>query len=250
MEHGLTYLAQRRAAGAAEGTLSRECGVLQAFLNYAVAIEALDKNRLKMLPSPRWESRQRVVSAAELVKLFQIASDSLRRMMIVALLTTLRESKLIETHEEWLVQRGDGWWMMPSPGSRHKRVPKEVPLTDLAVRALYGDQPRIGGRFFSQWKDGNSFKHRWSELCRRAGIHDLTFHDLRHSAASWLLEAGVDFSVIEKLLGHRLQGMGEGYIHNWESRLRDAVTRLEASVLGRFGRQKAKNQPAWAAMVS
>ena len=67
-----------------------------------------------------------------------------------------------------------------------------------------------------------------------AGIHDLTFHDLRHSAASWLLEAGVDFVVIEKLLGHRLHGMGEGYIHNWEARLCDAVTRLEAFLLEKF----------------
>ena len=60
---------------------SRECGALQAILDYAVAIEALDKNRLKVLPSPRWQSRERVVTAAELVKLFQVASDPLRRMM-------------------------------------------------------------------------------------------------------------------------------------------------------------------------
>ena len=62
------------------------------------------------------------------------------------------------------------WLVDVSTGSRHKRVPKEVPLTELAVRALCGQQARIGGRFFSQWKDGNSFKHRWAELCRRAGI--------------------------------------------------------------------------------
>jgi hypothetical protein len=54
---------------------------------------------------------------------------------------------------------------------------------------------------------------------------------LRHSAATWTLEAGIDFAGIEKLLGHRLHGMGEGYIHNWQTRWRDAVTRLEAYVL-------------------
>jgi integrase len=240
MEHGLAYLAQRRAAGASEGTLARECGVLQAVLNYAVAIEALDKNRLKMLPSPRWESRERVITGEELLRLFRMGPDSLRRIMVVALLTTLRESKIIETHQEWLVQRADGWWMMPSPGSRHKRVPKEVPLTDLAIRALYGQQARIGGRFFSQWKNANSFKPQWGKFCRRAGVHDLTFHDLRHTAATWLLEAGVDFAVIEKLLGHRLHGMGDGYIHNWEHRLRDAVMRLEAVVIEKFRQAEAQ----------
>ena len=36
--------------------------------------------------------------------------------------------------------------------------------------------------------------------------------------------------MIEKLLGPRLHGMGEGYIHNWEHRLREAVRNLEAIV--------------------
>ena len=57
-------------------------------------------------------------------------------------------------------------------------------------------------------------------------MHDLHFHDLRHTFATWLLEAGVDYIVIEKLLGHRLPGTGDLYIHDWDSRLRDAVTKL------------------------
>ena len=139
----------------------------------------------------------------------------------------MRESKLIDTHEEWLVQRGDGLWLAPSPGrSSNKRVAKAIPINDLARAALRCDLPRIGGRFFGRWKDANSFKHRWLETMERAGVHDLHFHDLRHTFATWLLEAGVDYIVIEKLLGHRLPGTGDLYIHDWDSRLRDAVTKL------------------------
>jgi integrase-like protein len=57
-------------------------------------------------------------------------------------------------------------------------------------------------------------------------VHDLHFHDLRHTFATWFLEAGTDYIVIEKLLGHRLPGTGDLYIHDWDSRLRDAVNRL------------------------
>lgn len=61
----------------------------------------------------------------------------------------------------------------------------------------------------------------------RAGrVHDLHFHDRRHTFATWLLEVGVDYIVIEKLLGHRLPGTGDLYIHDWDARLRDAVSRL------------------------
>ncbi len=95
-----------------------------------------------------------------------------------------------------------------------------------AIPSLHSDLSRIGGRFFGRWKDASSFKHWWLETIERAGVHELHFHDLRHTFATWLLEAGVDYIVIEKLLGHRLPGTGDLYIHDWDSRLREAVTRL------------------------
>jgi hypothetical protein len=33
-------------------------------------------------------------------------------------------------------------------------------MNKLALIMFHGEEPRIGGRFFEQWKDGNSFKHR------------------------------------------------------------------------------------------
>ena len=47
----------------------------------------------------------------------------------------------------------------------------------------------------------------------------------------------------EKLLRHRLHGMGEGEIHNWQTSLRDAVTRLKAYVLEKL-RQTETQEPA------
>ena len=136
----------------------------------------------------------------------------------------MRENKPIEVHEEWLVQRGDRWWVVPLPGrTRIKGVPNSVPLNTLALESLRGDVPRIGGRFFGQWKDENSFKHRWDGTYEREGVHDLHFHDLRHTFASWLMQGGGDYMVIEKLLGHRLPGTGDLYLHDWDGRFRDAV---------------------------
>ena len=111
--------------------------------------------------------------------------------------------------------------------SRLKRVPKCLPMNRLALTMFHGEQTRISGRFFEQWKDGNSFKHRWIDACDRACVHDLHYHDLRHTALSWLIEAGVDYAVVQRLAGHRIPGMTESYLHLWESRLREAVTVLE-----------------------
>ena len=58
-------------------------------------------------------------------------------------------------------------------------------------------------------------------------MHDLHFHDLRHTFSTWLTQCGVDYAVIQTLKGEPLPGSAKYYIHNWESRLRDAVRRLE-----------------------
>jgi integrase len=198
-----------------------------AVINLAVECEALDKNRLRRLPVPQYVKRERVAEAWELQKIQKASSLDTWRVIVLALQTGMRESKLVDIHEEWLVQRGDGLWLAPAPGrSSTKCVAKAIPLNDLARAALQDNLPRIGGRFFGRWKDANSFKHRWIETLDRAGVHDLHFHDLRHTFATWLLEAGTDYIVIEKLLGHRLPGTGDLYIHDWDSRLREAVTRL------------------------
>jgi integrase len=48
----------------------------------------------------------------------------------------------------------------------------------------------------------DSIKTAWKATCRRAGIEDLLFHDLRREAACRWFEAGVPLHHIRDLLGH------------------------------------------------
>ncbi|MEO8046175.1 MAG: hypothetical protein ABI684_02735 [Nitrospirota bacterium] len=68
---------------------------------------------------------------------------------------------------------------------------------------------------------------------------------LVHTFATWLLEAGVDYIVIEKLLSHRLPVTGDLYIHDWDSRLREAPTSLavltEQKLREKFQQKSRKN---------
>jgi hypothetical protein len=129
LEDGLAYLEKRRAdfigpedkkRPVAAGTIERECAVLTAVLNLAVDMDHLDKNRLKQLPVPGYDKRERVVEGWELLKIRETASASIWRFVMAALQTGFRENKLIEIYEEWLMQRADGW--LPHQGKRKSRV--------------------------------------------------------------------------------------------------------------------------------
>ena len=117
----------------------------------------------------------------------------------------------------------DGGLCRCRDGRESKVFPTRFHLTPLRSNR-YGETYRGSVVvFFGQWKDENSFKHRWDGTYEREGVHDLHFHDLRHTFASWLMQGGGDYMVIEKLLGHRLPGTGDLYLHDWDGRFRDAV---------------------------
>lgn len=50
--------------------------------------------------------------------------------------------------------------------------------------------------------DPSNLTRAFTALCRQTGLRRIRFHDLRHSAATLLLEQGVELVVIKELLGH------------------------------------------------
>ena len=42
----------------------------------------------------------------------------------------------------------------------------------------------------------------WKWLCEASGVRDARLHDARHTAATLLLEQGVDIRVVQEILGH------------------------------------------------
>jgi integrase-like protein len=96
---------------------------------------------------------------------------------------------------------------------------------------LAEDLPALmDGRIFRQWTNLRAFKAYWEATVRRVGLHDLRFHDLRHTFATRLQRLGVEYETRQALLGHRMPGVTADYSHGgpeWDRLLRDAMTRLE-----------------------
>jgi integrase len=65
-------------------------------------------------------------------------------------------------------------------------------------------------------------------VCHRLEIEDFHFHDLRHTAASWMRMKGADIHTVAHLLGHKDLRMAARYQHLSDEFLRAAVGRLDA----------------------
>jgi site-specific recombinase XerD len=60
----------------------------------------------------------------------------------------------------------------------------------------------------------------------KAKINEFRFHDLRHTAASHLVMAGVSLAAVGAILGHKTSAMTSRYAHLSQDHLRDAVNAL------------------------
>ena len=70
------------------------------------------------------------------------------------------------------------------------------------------------------------FDRLFAEAVRRAGIEAFRFHDLRHSAASYLAMSGATLSEIAAVLGHKTLAMVKRYSHLSEDHTAGVVERM------------------------
>jgi integrase len=107
--------------------------------------------------------------------------------------------------------------------SKHGGI-RYVPLNDKALSALLALRSRGDGtgRVMILAASGHGYKaghalktpKEWfSRACRKAGIQNFTWHDLRHSFASRLIMAGVGLRTVQELMGHKTIGMTCRYAH-------------------------------------
>ena len=75
------------------------------------------------------------------------------------------------------------------------------------------------------------FRAPFEAAVKRAGIEDFRWHDLRHSAASYLIRAGINLRIVGEILGHKNISMTMRYSHLAPDHLTDAVEIMTAKFL-------------------
>jgi hypothetical protein len=70
-----------------------------------------------------------------------------------------------------------------------------------------------------------AFKQSWADVLKRAGISDLTFHDLRREAGSRFDEAGLTKGEQDLMMGHANRDMTSLYVHAYLKSIQDKLDR-------------------------
>lgn len=72
------------------------------------------------------------------------------------------------------------------------------------------------------------FRKSYDTVRKKAGLDDVHLHDLRHTAASHLLMAGVDLRTLAEILGHKTMQMVHRYTHLLNDHKLKAIERINS----------------------
>jgi len=72
----------------------------------------------------------------------------------------------------------------------------------------------------------------WRKALKQAKVDNFRFHDLRHSAASYLAMNGASLAEIAEVLGHKTLAMVKRYAHLSEAHTASVVEKMNKKVFG------------------
>ncbi len=234
------YRSMRIADGLGIPTLGHEITFLNAMLNAARnEFGWLKSNPLDNVKKSINKNNKKVITRwllddeeEELFKAFKEYPDKvwLKNMLIFALHTGMRQGEL----------RGLQWKDINVRGATahldttKNRNPRTVPLNNTAMKLLVGmhtKKSKSGDYIFHQGDKAELTKRtvqrQFATVVKKAEIKEFRFHDLRHTAATWMVQNGVDLYRVSKILGHKSIKETERYAHHCTESIRDGVMALD-----------------------
>lgn len=227
--------------GYAPGTCNRMLILLRCVYNCAIRWEVLPPasnpcDGVKELEDNG--ARERYLSAEEVQRLFA-ELDRNRNVQVgqvirLLLYTGARKREILDAKWDEIdfARR-----ILTVPAARSKsRKTHHIALSDVAVELLQS-LPRHEGVpwVFVSPKTGRppvSIFNAWNSIRKRAGMPELRLHDLRHSYASFLVNAGRSLYEVQRLLGHQDPKMTMRYAHLAPQAMLEAANVVGAVVAG------------------
>lgn len=197
---------------------------------------------------PRERARTRVLSDDELRIIWPLlgGAGTFGAMLKMLLLTAQRRDEV--AHMIWKEVDKDGIWTIPAERYKTKR-PNHVPLSRAALAVIKGPSRAEGCDFvfpsrtktpFSGFAKSKSALDKAVQQALQKQVRDgetaeplpnWTLHDLRRTAKTLMVRAGVRPDISERVLGHVIAGVEGIYDqHSYADEKRDALEKLAGMI--------------------
>ena len=203
-----SYMSRRLSEGRKPATINRAIATLKHMLTKAVEWEKVDEDKVKKVKKVKLlkenNTRTRFISQDECRKLVDSCAPYLKPIVQTALFTGMRKQEVLGLTWD-RIDLTHGYIELDKTKNGEKR---HVPISS-ALRPVLEELAASnldGCKYVFHDKEGRRYqdvKRGFPGACKRAGIRDFTFHDLRHTFASHLVMSGVDLPSVGKLLGHK-----------------------------------------------
>ncbi len=229
----VTYKNKRFADGVKPATINRELTTLKKAFNLARREwEWCDDNPVCRVSMERENNtRDRWLTAEEEMRLVNAALPWFREVVIFALNTGMRMGEITA-----LTWAGVDLFRRTVTVFRSKNGERRtIPINQTVLVLLKHKHSKRDNTtdlvFTSQAGtalDGANIRRALASALKTSKIQDFHFHDLRHTCATRMVQAGVDLYKVQRILGHKSPIMTQRYAHHYPESLRDGVEALEA----------------------
>ncbi len=206
-------IASEKASQTSMSTANRYLSLLRAILRRATyEWEWLDKTpKVRMF---RVKSRRvRWLTRQEAIRLLKALPDHQRNMAQFGLATGLRQRNVCRLEWSQIDLDRSIAWIHPDQAKAKKAI--AVPLNDDALNVIKPLQG-IDDKFVFTYNGKPVWQvntRSWRKAVARAGLKDFRWHDLRHTWASWHVQAGTPQGVLQELGGWESSEMVRRYAH-------------------------------------
>lgn len=179
---------------------------------------------------PEENTKERILVQDEQQRLLSSCNSYLKPIILTALQTGMRKTEILTLM--WSNVDLENRVMTIDQTNTKSKKTRRIPINSMLRALLIEQKLKSGGSdfvFLSQggtpYKSHDSIKGAFNRACNKAGIENFRFHDLRHTAATRMIEAGASIVAVSKILGHSDIKMTMRYSHP-DSSLIEAVELL------------------------
>lgn len=217
-----------RLADVSNATVTKELNVLKHLLELAVyEWEYIPVNPARRIKPPKAPpGRVRYLQPTELRAVLESCPAWLRVIVALAVSTGMRRGEILKLRR-LDVDLMHSRILLPQSKNGEGRIVYLNQMASAVIRSVPFDTKSKPADLLFPGLTGPQVSMHFARVCRRLGIADCHFHDLRHTAASWLRMKGADIHTVAQLLGHKDLRMAARYQHLSPAFLADAVGRLD-----------------------